>query len=72
MNTRVYQDDPTCQLDKAEVPEFGNVTLKAINFHHRNGAFTATIRPNKFPAGTHLEIVFPPVPKACPVTPGCS
>ncbi|MFI8829128.1 hypothetical protein [Streptomyces sp. NPDC053431] len=63
VNARVYQDDPTCQLDQGEDPELGYTTLKAIDFHHRDGAFTATIRPDKFPTGTHLEIVFPPAPK---------
>lgn len=63
VNARVYQDDPTCALDKGEDPELGYTSLKAVDFHHRNGAFTATIRPSKFPTGTHLEIVFPPLPK---------
>ncbi|MCX5233338.1 hypothetical protein [Streptomyces sp. NBC_00233] len=67
VNARVYQDDPTCQPDQGEDPELGYTTLKAIDFHHRDGAFTATIRPDKFPTGTHLEIVFPPLPKGSPL-----
>ncbi|MGW8355519.1 hypothetical protein [Streptomyces wedmorensis] len=67
VNARVYQDDPTCQPDPGEDPELGSATLKAIDFHHRDGAFTATIRPGKFPTGTHLEIVFPPLPKGSPL-----
>ncbi|MFE9139643.1 hypothetical protein [Streptomyces sp. NPDC007355] len=67
VNARVYQDDPTCQLDQGEDPELGYTTLKAIDFHHRDGAFTATIRPDKFPTGTHLEIIFPPLPKGSPL-----
>nr|WP_163017307.1 hypothetical protein [Streptomyces chartreusis] len=63
VSARVYQDDPTCPMDKGEDPELGFTTLKAIDFHHRNGAFTATIRPNKFPTGAHLEFVFPPLPR---------
>ncbi|WP_369275955.1 hypothetical protein AB5J55_43915 [Streptomyces sp. R11] len=63
VNARVYQDDPACALDKGEDPELGYTSLKAIDFQHRNGAFTATIRPSTFPAGTHLEIVFPPLSK---------
>ncbi|MCX2185001.1 hypothetical protein KV205_31430 [Streptomyces sp. SKN60] len=56
---RVYRDDPTCPLDKGEDPELGYATLKAIGFHHRNGAITASIHPSQIPAGTHLEILFP-------------
>jgi hypothetical protein len=56
---RVYQDDLTCPLDKGEDPELGYTTLKAIGFHHRNGAITASIHPSQIPAGTHLEILFP-------------
>ncbi|MFF8513350.1 hypothetical protein ACF064_35400 [Streptomyces sp. NPDC015492] len=62
VNAHVYQDDPTCRPDRGEDPELGYTTLEAIDFHHRDGAFTATIRPDRFPAGTHLEIVFPPMP----------
>ncbi|MER6434067.1 hypothetical protein ABT272_41175 [Streptomyces sp900105245] len=63
VNARVYQDDPTCALDQGEEPELGYASLKAVNFQHRNGTFTATIHPSKFPTGTHLEIVFPPLSK---------
>ncbi|MFI2367548.1 hypothetical protein [Streptomyces sp. NPDC018833] len=56
---RVYQDDPTCPMDKGEDPELGYTTLKAIGFQHRNGAITASIHPRQIPAGTHLEILFP-------------
>ncbi|MFE6814505.1 hypothetical protein [Streptomyces sp. NPDC057675] len=60
VNARVYQDDPTCRPDQGEDPDLGHATLKAIDLHHRDGAFTATVRPDRFPAGTHLEIVLSP------------
>ncbi|MER5757511.1 hypothetical protein [Streptomyces sp. NPDC002088] len=63
VDARVYQDDPTCPVDKGEDPELSHSTLKTIDFHHRNGAFTATINPAKIPSGTHLEIVFPQPPR---------
>ncbi|WP_338675031.1 hypothetical protein V1460_20080 [Streptomyces sp. SCSIO 30461] len=54
---RVYQDDPTCPLDKGEDPKLGYTPLEAIDFQIRNGAATASIHPSQIPAGTHLEIL---------------
>ncbi|MFG2794865.1 hypothetical protein [Streptomyces sp. NPDC048419] len=61
VRARVYQGDPYCPVSDGDASgdEGDDLALKVVQFESRDGRFTASIHPDKIPAGHTLAIIFP-------------